>query len=149
MASTRFQYLLWKPPPNWNFRSWLYFLCPLALKCHKLDLGKSSPHRPVKGVLSLYVDHSQSSTHVASVCWPLPLEGLLSSQGCLSALVWCGDPEQNATRPQPLGHAWLSGSVPQLCPQSPEPQWLLCFPDSLSQGKIPFGLSQEKTHTAF
>lgn len=68
----------------------------------------------------------------------------------LAALVQCGDPEQTVTRPQPqqlTGHTRPRGSVPQLCPQSPEPQWLLCFPDSLSQGKISFGLSQEKTYS--
>lgn len=54
------------------------------------------------------------------------------------------------TLPQQFtGLTRLSRSVPQLCLQGPEPQWLLCFPDPLSQGKIPFGLSQEKTQAAF
>lgn len=60
--------------------------------------------------------------------------------------VWRPCPQQSRNGPQPQklkGHTRLYRSVPQLCAQSPEPQWLLCFLDSLSQGKIPFGLSQE------
>ncbi|PWA20029.1 hypothetical protein CCH79_00016089 [Gambusia affinis] len=34
------------------------------------------------------------------------------------------------------------------CPHHPEPQWLQCFPHSLSQGKTPLGLSQEKIQQA-
>lgn len=34
------------------------------------------------------------------------------------------------------------------CPHHPEPQWLQCFQHSLSQGKAPLGLSQEKKQQA-
>lgn len=62
---------------------------------------------------------------IASLCQPLPLEGLLS----LAFLIQCWDPlwpQQTVTQPQQLsGRPRLSRSVPQLCLQEPEPRWML------------------------
>lgn len=105
-------------------------VCDLLISAEKENTGESSSSP----------DHSPSSRHVASPCWYPPLEGSLSSQGPSGCPG--GDPEQTVIRPQPQQQTeWICSTA-----VSAEPQWLLCFPDSLSQGKIPYGLSQEKTH---